>query len=79
LGSPFGPEVADGRAEAAHLAPAALVQHARQAFLQPVDDDRPVDGTVRTRWWNCRSIAARSSKMSAWSNSRLFRIAVRGR
>ena len=34
---------------------------------------------VRTRWWNCVSIARRSSKMSAWSNSRLLRIAVRGR
>ena len=33
----FGAEVADGRAEAAHLAPAALVQHAGEAFLQPVD------------------------------------------
>ncbi|MGV8409858.1 Mur ligase family protein, partial [Pseudomonas aeruginosa] len=28
-----------------------------------------------TRWWNCRSMDARSGKISAWSNSRLFRIA----
>ena len=34
----------------------------------------PLPGTVRTRWWNWRWIWARSSKMSAWSNSRLFRI-----
>ena len=40
---------------------------------------RPRAGTVRTRWWNWRSIAFRSSKMSAWSNSRLFSTAVRGR
>jgi hypothetical protein len=40
---------------------------------------RPLDGTVRTRWWNCVSMAARSGKMSAWSCSRLFRMAVRGR
>ena len=33
----------------------------------------------RTRWWNWVSMAARSGKMSAWSNSRLFRMAVRGR
>ena len=38
-----------------------------------------VAGTMRTRWWNWRSIAARSSKMSAWSNSRLLSTAVRGR
>ena len=28
---------------------------------------RPLAGTVRTRWWNWVSIAARSGKMSAWS------------
>ena len=38
-----------------------------------------VAGTVRTRWWNCVSMAPRSAKMSAWSNSRLFSTAVRGR
>ena len=38
-----------------------------------------VAGTVRTRWWNWVSMAARSSKMSAWSNSRLLSSAVRGR
>ena len=32
-------EVAHRGAKAAHLAPAALVQHARQAFLQPIDHD----------------------------------------
>jgi hypothetical protein len=45
----------------------------------PLTTTRPDGGTVRTRWWNWRSIAARSSKMSAWSNSRLFSTAVRGR
>ena len=45
----------------------------------PLMTMRPEPGTVRTRWWNWRSMAARSSKISAWSNSRLFRMAVRGR
>jgi UDP-N-acetylmuramate: L-alanyl-gamma-D-glutamyl-meso-diaminopimelate ligase len=36
-------------------------------------------GTVRTRWWNWRWIAATSGKMSAWSYSRLLRIATSGR
>ena len=40
---------------------------------------RPLAGTMRTRWWNCVSMAARSGKMSAWSNSRLLSTAVRGR
>ncbi|MNY23969.1 hypothetical protein D3C86_1576570 [compost metagenome] len=40
---------------------------------------RPSLGMVRTRWWNWRSMAGKSGKISAWSNSRLFRMAVRGR
>ena len=32
------------------------------AVVAAVDDDAPVAGTVRTRWWNCVSIAARSAK-----------------
>ena len=42
----------------------------------PLTISRPRRGTVRTRWWNWRWIAARSGKMSAWSNSRLLRIAT---
>ena len=45
----------------------------------PLTTTRPVLGTVRNRCWNWRSMAARLSKMSAWSNSRLFNTAVRGR
>ncbi len=60
-----GGEVAHSGAECALLAPAALVQHAGQGFFQTVDDHAPDAGTVRTRWWNWRSIAARSGKMSA--------------
>jgi hypothetical protein len=67
------------RPEAHHLAPAAHRQHALQRLLACVDDEPAAAGTVRTRWWNWRSMAARSSKMSAWSNSRLFSTAVRGR
>ena len=39
----------------------------------------PFPAIVLTRWWNCVSMAATSWKMSAWSNSRLFRMAVLGR
>ena len=49
------------------------------AASAPFTTSRPSRGTVRTRWWNCVSIAARSGKMSAWSYSRLLRIAVDGR
>src|SRR5690606_8558698 len=33
----------------------------------PLTTSRPRRGTVRTRWWNWRWIAATSGKMSAWS------------
>ncbi len=33
-----GCEITDGRAKTAHLTPATGMQHARQAFLQPIDD-----------------------------------------
>ena len=46
---------------------------------KPLTTTRPRGGTVRSRWLNWRSMAARSSKMSAWSNSRLLSTAVRGR
>ena len=45
---------------------------------KPLLTTKPACGTVRTKWWNCFSMAAKSSKMSAWSNSRLFNTAVRG-
>src|SRR5690606_8218197 len=45
----------------------------------PFTTRRPRPGTVRTRWWNWRWIAATSGKMSAWSYSRLLRIATSGR
>ena len=32
-------EIADGGAEAAHLAPAAHLQHPRQTFFQPIEQD----------------------------------------
>ena len=50
-----------------------------RCWSSPLTIKRPRRGTVRTRWWNWRWIAATSGKMSAWSNSRLLRIAVRGR
>ena len=40
-GSALGGEVAHRTAEAAHLAPATGVQHACQAFFEPVDDHAP--------------------------------------
>ena len=45
----------------------------------PLTSSRPLRGTVRTRWWNWRWIAATSGKMSAWSYSRLLRMAILGR
>ena len=35
----LGGKIAHGSAKAAHVAPAALVQHAHQAFLQAIDDN----------------------------------------
>ncbi len=45
----------------------------------PLETTSPCAGTMRTRWWNCVSMAARSGKMSAWSYSRFPSTAVRGR
>ena len=39
----------------------------------------PLPGTVRSNWWNCQMIASTSLKISAWSNSMLLTIKVRGR
>mmetsp|Transcript_9625 Transcript_9625/g.22392 ORF Transcript_9625/g.22392 Transcript_9625/m.22392 type:complete len:266 (+) Transcript_9625:39-836(+) len=49
------------------------------ASSRALTTSRPLAGTVRTRWWNWVSMAARSGKMSAWSCSRLLSTAVRGR
>lgn len=65
--------------ELLHRRPAAHRQHLGQVRVFAIDDQRPRAGTVRTRWWNWRWIAATSGKISAWSYSRLLRIATNGR
>jgi hypothetical protein len=76
LGMPFQRRV---ETEALDRGPAAHRQHFGQCWSSPLTIRRPRAGTVRTRWWNWRWIAATSGKMSAWSYSRLLRMATSGR
>ena len=72
-------ERAAAEAEGLDRRPAAHRQHFGRCLSSPLTINARARGTVRTRWWNWRWIAATSGKMSAWSYSRLLRIAVRGR
>src|SRR4249919_1922547 len=56
-----------------------IARTSARCWSSPLTIKRPRRGTVRTRWWNWRWIAATSGKMSAWSYSRLLRIATSGR
>src|SRR5256885_16574335 len=41
-------------------------------FRSPLTTSRPEAGTVRTRWWNWRSMGPRAPKMSAGLNNPEF-------
>ena len=49
------------------------------AFSLFGDKSKPLLGTIRIRWWNCRWISDKSLKISPWSNSKLLITNVRGR